>query len=84
MGTATERERASPEARACKEILLSISVLLPKVQAAKHVLPVGAQEAEAGEGSSDETGAGGGAGCEFGSETSPCTARNRCAREPGC
>lgn len=29
---------ASPEARACKEILLTISVLIPKLQAAKYVV----------------------------------------------
>ena len=40
MGTARERSHAvTPEARACKELLLSISVLLPKLQAAKYVLP---------------------------------------------
>ena len=30
---------ASPEARACREILLTVSVLIPKLQAAKHLLP---------------------------------------------
>ena len=29
---------ASPEARACKEILLTISVLIPKLQAARYVV----------------------------------------------
>jgi len=29
----------TPEARACKELLLSISVLLPKLRAARYVLP---------------------------------------------
>ena len=28
----------SPEARACKEILLTISVLIPKLQAARYVV----------------------------------------------
>ena len=28
----------TPEARACKEILLTISVLIPKLQAAKYVV----------------------------------------------
>ena len=35
------RDRASgvtPEARACKEILLTISVLIPKLQAARYVV----------------------------------------------
>ena len=40
MGTARERtEVATPEARACKEILLTISVLIPKLQAARYVMP---------------------------------------------
>jgi hypothetical protein len=30
--------RATPEARACKEILLTISVLIPKLQAARYVV----------------------------------------------
>jgi hypothetical protein len=34
---------ATPEARACKEILLTISVLIPKLRAARHV--VGGEEA---------------------------------------
>jgi hypothetical protein len=29
---------ATPEARACKEILMTISVLLPKLQAARYVV----------------------------------------------
>ena len=29
---------ATPEARACKEILLTISVLIPKLQAARYVV----------------------------------------------
>lgn len=33
---------ATPEARACKEILLTISVLIPKLQAARHVVADGA------------------------------------------
>jgi hypothetical protein len=39
MGTAVEQEERAVEARACKELLLSISVLLPKLHAAKYVLP---------------------------------------------
>lgn len=31
---------AADEARACKELLLSVSVLLPKLQAARYMLPV--------------------------------------------
>ena len=31
----------TPEARACKEILLTISVLIPKLQAARYVMPKG-------------------------------------------
>jgi hypothetical protein len=30
---------AAPEARACREILLTVSVLIPKLQAARHLLP---------------------------------------------
>ncbi|HEY6482724.1 MAG TPA: hypothetical protein VIY54_04280 [Steroidobacteraceae bacterium] len=30
--------KATPEARACKEILLTISVLIPKLQAARYVV----------------------------------------------
>ena len=33
-------ESATPEARACKEILLTVSVLIPKLQAARHRLTV--------------------------------------------
>jgi len=29
---------ATPEARACKEILMTISVLIPKLQAARYVV----------------------------------------------
>jgi hypothetical protein len=43
------RGRRRLQARACREILLSISVLLPKLQAAKHVLPAGLEE-DLGEG----------------------------------
>ena len=32
-------EKATPEVRACKEILLTISVLIPKLQAARYVIP---------------------------------------------
>ena len=40
IGTACDGRRAvSPEARVCKELLLSISVLLPKLQAARCVWP---------------------------------------------
>lgn len=40
MGSARERETAvSPETRACKEILLTLSVLIPKLQAARYVIP---------------------------------------------
>ena len=40
IGTACDgRRTATPEARVCKELLLSISVLLPKLQAARYVLP---------------------------------------------
>jgi hypothetical protein len=41
MDNARERETAavSPEARACKEILLTLSVLIPKLQAARYVIP---------------------------------------------
>jgi len=39
MGTAADNHAAA-EARACKEILLSVSVLLPKLQAARHMLPM--------------------------------------------
>ncbi len=51
MGNARERTpAATPEARACKEILLTISVLIPKLQAARHVMPrellTGAQPCE--------------------------------------
>jgi hypothetical protein len=36
----TERESTvSPETRACKEILLTLSVLIPKLQAARYVIP---------------------------------------------
>jgi len=38
MGEQRERSRASPEARACKEILLTISVLIPKLRAARYVV----------------------------------------------
>ena len=34
---------SSPETRACKEILLTISVLIPKLQAARHVVGEGLQ-----------------------------------------
>lgn len=40
MGSARERENAaSPETRACKEILLTLSALIPKLQAARYVIP---------------------------------------------
>jgi hypothetical protein len=40
MGTERERESTvSPETRACKEILLTLSVLIPKLQAARYVIP---------------------------------------------
>jgi hypothetical protein len=39
MGSAADTE-AADEARACKELLLSVSVLLPKLQAARYLLPV--------------------------------------------
>ena len=40
MGAARERtEAVTPEARACKEILLTISLLIPKLQAARYVMP---------------------------------------------
>jgi hypothetical protein len=40
MDIARERETSvSPEARACKEILLTLSVLIPKLQAARYVIP---------------------------------------------
>ena len=40
MGSARERENSvSPETRACKEILLTLSVLIPKLQAARYVIP---------------------------------------------
>ncbi len=40
MGNARERtQTATPDARACKEILLAISVLIPKLQAARYVMP---------------------------------------------
>jgi len=39
MGEYRERSvAAAPEARACKEILLTISVLIPKLQAARYVV----------------------------------------------
>jgi hypothetical protein len=39
MGELSEKsEAASLEARACKEILLTISVLIPKLQAARYVV----------------------------------------------
>ena len=34
-------ERATPEARACNEILLSLSVLILKLQATRHLTPEG-------------------------------------------
>ena len=40
MGVARERAGAvTPEARACKEVLLTISVLIPKLHAARSVIP---------------------------------------------
>jgi hypothetical protein len=42
MGSACERENSavSPEERrACKEILLTLSVLIPKLRAARYVIP---------------------------------------------
>lgn len=33
---------ASPEARACKEALLTISVLIPKLRVARSIVPVSA------------------------------------------
>ena len=47
MGTAAEQEERAVEARACKELLLSISVLLPKLHAAKYVLPEVADRSDA-------------------------------------
>ena len=39
MGEYRDRSDAvTPEARACKEILLTISVLIPKLQAARYVV----------------------------------------------
>ncbi|HUI62558.1 MAG TPA: hypothetical protein VLX90_20185 [Steroidobacteraceae bacterium] len=38
MGQYRERSGSSPEARACKEILLTISVLIPKLRAARYVV----------------------------------------------
>lgn len=41
MGEYRDRDKADPaslEARACKEILLTISVLIPKLQAARYVV----------------------------------------------
>jgi len=34
-------ERATPEARACNEILISLSVLILKLQATRHLTPEG-------------------------------------------
>jgi hypothetical protein len=40
LGSGCDRaQQATLEARICKELLLSISVLLPKLQAARYVLP---------------------------------------------
>jgi len=39
MGIAAADSTADQEARACKEILLTVSVLLPKLHAARHMLP---------------------------------------------
>jgi hypothetical protein len=40
MGSGCDGRRpVTPEARVCNELLLSISVLLPKLQAARYVLP---------------------------------------------
>jgi hypothetical protein len=39
MGEYGQRDAANLEARACKEILLTISVLIPKLQAARYVVP---------------------------------------------
>jgi hypothetical protein len=40
MGAARERvDVVTPEVRACEEILLTISVLIPKLQAALYVMP---------------------------------------------
>ena len=39
MASATDEQEAL-EARACKEILLSVSVLIPKLQAARHLIPL--------------------------------------------
>ena len=39
MGTATDSDFAD-NARACRELLLSVSVLLPKLQAARYMFPV--------------------------------------------
>ncbi|HEY4370033.1 MAG TPA: hypothetical protein VGN07_22565 [Steroidobacteraceae bacterium] len=49
IGTAAEQEERTAEARACKELLLSISVLLPKLQAAKYVLPADLGDAHCGD-----------------------------------
>jgi hypothetical protein len=34
-------EPATAEARACEEILLSLNVLIPKLEAARHMTPAG-------------------------------------------
>jgi hypothetical protein len=48
MGSACDgRRAATAEARVCKELLLSISVLLPKLQAARYVLPESRMDREA-------------------------------------
>ena len=45
MGIARERKNTvTPEVRACKEILLTLSVLIPKLQAARYVIPTTAMQ----------------------------------------
>ncbi|HSY04773.1 MAG TPA: hypothetical protein VK803_02435 [Steroidobacteraceae bacterium] len=41
LGDSSRPERATSEARACNEILLSLSVLIVKLQAARHLTPEG-------------------------------------------
>ncbi len=49
MGSARERDNTvTPEMRACKEILLTLSVLIPKLQAARYVIPTASMR-DAGE-----------------------------------
>jgi len=41
LGDSARAERATSEARACNEIRLSLSVLILKLQAARHLTPEG-------------------------------------------